>query len=193
MKRVYIVLIAILMLLVVIVVAKKAITSFFYNTKHNLDLSENIKDNALMDLTSDAFDTNQTIPSQYSCDGDDVNPPLSIAGIPDEAESLALIVTDPDAPAGIWTHWIVFNIPPGSDEIDEDNMPDGAVQGVNDFGNTNWGGPCPGSGEHRYSFKVYALDMMLVLPEGANREAVESAMDGHILDQTELIGLYSRN
>ena len=145
-----------------------------------------------MDLTSDSFENDQTIPSPYTCDGDNINPPLSIGGIPDEAESLALTVTDPDAPEGTWTHWVVFNIPPDSDEIDEDSIPQSALHGVNDFGNMKWGGPCPASGEHQYIFKIYALDTMLDLPAGADREALESAMEGHILDQAQLAGKYSR-
>ena len=145
-----------------------------------------------MDITSDSFEDNQSIPSQYTCDGGDVNPPLSIGGIPEETESLALIVTDPDAPAGTWSHWIVFNIPPDADEIDEDSIPPDAAQGVNDFGNMSWGGPCPSEGEHHYVFTVYALDTMLDLPEGADRQAVEGAMEGHIIEQAELIGVYSR-
>ncbi|MBI4137085.1 YbhB/YbcL family Raf kinase inhibitor-like protein [Candidatus Roizmanbacteria bacterium] len=145
-----------------------------------------------MDLTSDSFENNQTIPSPYTCDGEGINPPLSIGGIPEETESLALTVTDPDAPAGTWTHWVVFNIPPDTDEIDEDSVPDNSLQGVNDSGNMKYGPPCPPSGEHRYVFHVYALDTMLDLPAGADREALESAMEGHILEQAQLVGNYSR-
>lgn len=145
-----------------------------------------------MDLTSDSFENGQHIPAPYTCDGDNINPPLSIGGIPEEAESLAVTVTDPDAPEGTWTQWVVFNIPPDEDEIDEDSVPDDALKGVNDGGTMNWSGPCPSEGEHHYVFKVYALDTMLDLPEGANREALESAMEGHIIDQAQLVGTYSR-
>lgn len=145
-----------------------------------------------MELTSDVFEDGEQIPENYTCNGDNINPPLSIGGIPDETESLALIVTDPDAPAGTWTHWVVFNIPPDVDEIGENSIPNEALQGVNDFGEITWGGPCPSSGEHHYIFSVYALDTMLQLPEGADRQAVESAMEAHILDQAELMGVYTK-
>jgi len=145
-----------------------------------------------MDLTSDAFENEESIPKQYTCNGQNINPPLSIGGIPVETESLSIIVTDPDAPAGTWTHWIVFNMPPDIDEIDENSVPDDSLQGVNDFGNIAWGGPCPSSGAHHYIFTVYALDIMLDLPEGADRQAVEAAMEGHIVEQAELACLYAK-
>jgi hypothetical protein len=148
--------------------------------------------NIFMDLTSDFFEDGEALSQQFTCDGENVNPPLSISGVPEETETLAIIVTDPDAPAGIWSHWIVFNISPDTDELDENSVPTGASQGVNDFGNMGWGGPCPSEGEHHYVFTLYALDSDLDLPEGADREAVIAAMEGHILEQAELTGVYSR-
>lgn len=146
-----------------------------------------------MEVTSSAFKTNGQIPLRYTCDGENVNPSLKIMKIPEQAKSIALIVDDPDAPAKTWVHWIVFDIPvSGSElEIKEAQKPVG-IEGTNDFGKMNYGGPCPPSGTHRYFFKAYALDKELGLNEGAAKKQVEKAMKGHILDSAELIGLYSK-
>lgn len=145
-----------------------------------------------MQITSDAFNNNESIPSKYTCDGSNMNPPLSLDGIQPEAKSVALIVDDPDAPAGTWTHWLVWNIDPVTAEIVEGAFPKNAVQGVNDFGKVEYGGPCPPSGEHRYYFKAYSLGKMLDLPSGSSKDDLLSAMENHILQTSELIGLYSR-
>lgn len=145
-----------------------------------------------MKLTSSVFEHNESIPSTYTCDGRDVNPPFAISGVPEGAKSLALIVDDPDAPAGDWVHWLVWNIDPGTTEIGEGSIPDGAVQGTTDFNRTGWGGPCPPSGTHRYFFKLYALDTALNLETSAKKAELERAMEGHELERTELIGLYER-
>jgi len=143
-----------------------------------------------MKITSIAFSHNEKIPQKYTCDGEDINPPLEITEIPAEAKSLALIVDDPDAPVGTWVHWIVFNIPADVSNIGEDRVP--GKQGINDFKKENYGGPCPPSGTHRYFFKAYALDQKLELQEGATKQELLDAMKRHILEQSELIGLYSR-
>jgi hypothetical protein len=122
----------------------------------------------------------------------DVNPPLMVENIPPKAKSLALIVDDPDAPRGTWVHWVVWNADPGTREIKEQSIPTGAIQGMNDFGNRGYGGPCPPSGTHRYFFKLYALDTALTLGPNATKAALEAAMKGHILAEAELIGLYER-
>ncbi|MBS7622375.1 YbhB/YbcL family Raf kinase inhibitor-like protein [Candidatus Bathyarchaeota archaeon] len=140
-------------------------------------------------ITSSAFKSNGFIPKKYTCDGDDVNPPLSIEGLPRQAVSLVLIVDDPDAPRGTWVHWVVWNIPPVR-VIQEDSVP--GIEGVNDFQRHSYGGPCPPSGTHRYFFKVYALDTELQLSQNAGKRDVEKAMEGHILAMGELVGLYSR-
>ncbi len=142
-------------------------------------------------LTSPAFEDNGMIPAKYTCDGNDINPELLIEGIPAEAKSLVLIVDDPDAPVGTWDHWIVWNIPVVS-KIGENSVPEGAVQGLNDFKKHDYGGPCPPSGTHRYMFKLYALDTTLDLDSNSKKGDVEKAMEGHILAQTKLVGLYSR-
>lgn len=143
-------------------------------------------------ITSSAFKNKEYIPSKYTCDGMDVSPPLMIDNVPPKARALALIVDDPDAPRGTWVHWVAWNINPGTREIKEQSIPTGAVQGMNDFGNRDYGGPCPPSGTHRYFFKLYALDTALTLGPDTTKPALEAAMKGHILDKAELIGLYER-
>lgn len=146
-----------------------------------------------MKLTSSAFINNQSIPVKYTCDGQNVSPPLSISDIPNNTRSLALIMDDPDAPAGTWVHWTVWNIDPTIKEIPEGNIPAGAVEGKTSFGKPGYGGPCPPSGTHHYIFHLYALDSTLSLNSSSTKEDLEKSMEGHILDKAELVGLYSRN
>jgi len=148
-------------------------------------------------VTSSAFAEGGLIPSQYTCDGADVSPPLRWDAVPKGAKSIALISDDPDAPMGTWVHWVLFNLPPDTVELAEDVPPDetfpnGAVQGTNDFGRIGYGGPCPPAGTHRYFFKIYALDTVIDLPPGARKQQLLKAMDGHILAQGQLIGKYKR-
>lgn len=143
-------------------------------------------------LSSPAFQDGGTIPAKYTCQGADINPQLNIDGIPKNAKSLVLIVDDPDAAAGDWVHWLMWNVPVIS-RIGENSVPAGAVQGENDFGAPEYGGPCPGSGRHRYFFKLYALDSSLQLNPNSKKLDVETAMKGHILAQTKLIGLYQKS
>jgi len=131
-------------------------------------------------LTSQAFSNNGMIPSEYTCDGADGNPPLTIRDIPAKSRSFALIVDDPDAPKGTWVHWVVWNIGPDTTDIPANSVPGGALQGTNDFGKRSYGGPCPPSGTHRYFFKLYALDISLALKIGATKVQLEEAMKGHI-------------
>jgi len=142
-----------------------------------------------LSVTSPAFANNGRIPAKYTCDGNDVNPPLSIEGIPEGTKSLVLIVDDPDAPRGTWDHWIIWNIPPAQ-KIEENSVP--GTEGLNDSGRRSYGGPCPPSGTHRYFFKVYALDTTLNLSPNSRKRDVEKAMMGHILAQGQIVGLYSR-
>lgn len=143
-----------------------------------------------MRLTSPAFENNGHIPKKFTCDGEDISPGLEISDVPDKTQSLALIVDDPDAPMGTWVHWVVFDIPVIS-RVEENSIP--GRQGRNDFGRKDYGGPCPPSGTHRYFFKLYALDKILNLSEGIIKQDLEKAMQGHILDKVELIGLYKRS
>ena len=140
-------------------------------------------------ITCSVFENKGVIPAKYTCDGEDVNPPLSVDGVPEGTESLVLIVDDPDAPMGTWDHWVVWNIPPAK-KIEENSVP--GTEGLNDFGKHSYGGPCPPSGTHRYFFKFYALDRKLDLPSNSRKRNVEKAMEEHILAKGQIIGLYSR-
>jgi len=143
-------------------------------------------------ITSPAFKNNEMIQEKFTCDGANVNPLLLISNMPPSTKSFALIVDDPDAPMGIWVHWVVWNIPPDTKEIAEDHLPTGARQGLNDFRKNRYGGPCPPSGTHRYFFKLYALDSLLDLPLNATKSDLEKAMKGHVLGHAEIVGLYRR-
>lgn len=142
-----------------------------------------------MKLVCPEFENNKTIPAKFTCEGHDVNPALIIEGIPLATKSLVLIMDDPDAPAGTWVHWVVYNIPVAS-RIEENSIP--GMQGLNNSGGKNYHGPCPPSGTHRYFFKIYALDEKLNLSGVVDKKALEQAMQGRMLDKAELIGLYKR-
>jgi hypothetical protein len=144
-----------------------------------------------MKITSSAFEHEGKMPSKYTCDGENVSPPLEFVDVPEDAKSLALVMDDPDAPAGTFDHWLTWNIPANAKSIGEGKEPEG-VQGTTDFGGKGYGGPCPPSGEHRYFFKLYALDTELDLPEGSSKEDLEKSMEGHIVEQAVLMGKYSR-
>jgi Raf kinase inhibitor-like YbhB/YbcL family protein len=155
----------------------------------------------MMAIKSPAFLHNHPIPERYTCDGADVSPPLAWSGVPAEAKSLVLIVDDPDAPDPAapqmtYVHWVLYNIPPDVSGLEEgaatDALPSGAVTGINDWRNKNYGGPCPPTGRHRYFFKLYALDALLPHLKHPTKAAVESVIEGHILARAELIGLYRR-
>ncbi len=152
-----------------------------------------------MKLTSTAFKHNGKIPQKYTCDGDNISPPLRISDAPEETRTFVLIMDDPDVPAKVrpermWDHWVVFNIPADTKVIPEDSSP--GMKGKGSYPTTDYGGPCPPPQyeptEHRYFFKLYALDINLPLQEGATKKEVEAAMDGHVLAKAELIGRYSR-
>jgi len=145
-----------------------------------------------MKITTTAFQQGGNIPSKFTCDGADANPPLRFEGVPAEAKSLALIVDDADAPGGLFTHWLVWNIDPTTTTVEENSAPANGVQGKNDFGKSGYGGPCPPSGTHRYFFKIFALDRQLDLAAGSKRAQLDAQMRGHIIAQGELIGRYSR-
>jgi hypothetical protein len=151
-----------------------------------------------MRLWSPAFEEGKPIPVAYTCDGKDVSPPLNWEGAPEGTRSFALICDDPDAPMGTWVHWVLFNIPADSTSLPEGvptdaKLPDGARQGLSDFGRTGYGGPCPPRGKpHRYFFKLYALDTVLELEGNIRKADLERAMAGHVLAQAQLMGTYQR-
>ena len=148
-------------------------------------------------LSSPAFKHLGKIPLLYTCDGRNISPPLQIKGVPEGTQSLALIMEDPDVPKylrsdGLWDHWTVWNIPPEAHHIKENQIPKGIVEGKNTGGKIGYTGPCPPDREHRYFFKLFALDKALDLPQGASKISVLEAIKNHILAETQLIGLYKR-
>lgn len=149
-----------------------------------------------LDLSSPVI-RNQTIPRHYTCDGDNVSPPLQWENVPEGTQSLALIADDPDAPGGTFTHWVIYNIPPSLRWLPEDVrrdqvLPNGVLQGINSFQRIGYGGPCPPEGTHRYFFRLYALDTRLDLPPGVSKEHLLEAMEGHILAEARVTAKYSR-
>ena len=152
-------------------------------------MGKEIKAEERMKISSPDFENNQLIPKTFTCDADDAHPTLVIENIPKEAKSLVLIVDDPDVPMGTWLHWLVYDIPV-TNRIEQNSIP--GKQGRNDFGKKNYGGPCPPGGTHRYFFRIYALDEELGLEEGVSRTDLEKAMQAHILEKAELMGLYRR-
>ncbi len=145
-----------------------------------------------MTINSPAFNNNQDIPFQYTCDGENVSPPLEFKEVPQEAKSLVLIVDDPDAPAGVWVHWLVFNINPATTLVPENTIPQGGIGGINSFNQHNYSGPCPPSGTHRYFFKLYALDKEIKADASLNKEDIEVMIKDSIIEKAELIGLYQK-
>ncbi len=144
-----------------------------------------------------AFAAGQSIPRKYTCDGDDISPPLQWNNAPEGTQAFALIADDPDAPVGTWVHWVLYNLPGETRALPEAvppdaDLPDGSRHGKSSWGRLGYGGPCPPGGTHRYFFKLYALDTVLDLAPGASKEQLLQGMEGHILAQTELMGLYSR-
>jgi hypothetical protein len=146
-------------------------------------------------LASTAFKEGEAIPRGYTCDGANVSPPLEWTGVPKTAKTIAIIADDPDAPAGIWVHWVLYNLPADGLGLIEntpqtETLNGGGVQGKNDFGKIGYGGPCPPSGTHHYFFKFYAVDLELPLKPGATKTEVEKAMEGHIVAEAQLMGTY---
>ncbi|HAR63642.1 MAG: YbhB/YbcL family Raf kinase inhibitor-like protein [Candidatus Margulisiibacteriota bacterium] len=150
-----------------------------------------------INLKSPAFKNEEMIPKQYTCYDKNVSPPLEWSGVPASAKSIAIITEDPDAPRGVWTHWVVYNLPADIKGLPEevptqDTLKNGAEQGINDSKNIGYGGPCPPSGVHRYYFKIYALDEKLPLKSGSTKGDVVKAMKGHILAEGQLMGKYKK-
>ena len=148
-------------------------------------------------VKSSAFKEGEMIPKKYTCDGEDISPPLSWEGVPDGTKSIAIICDDPDAPMGTWVHWVLFNLPPGTNTLSEAVPPEavlenGARHGINDFRKLGYGGPCPPGGTHRYYFKIYALDIVLGLQSGASKADLLKAMEGHVLSEGQIMGRYKR-
>jgi len=187
---------AIIAILIVIV----AIAVFFIVYPTGLEHVEttSTKSPARFVITSPAFKSGETIPKKYTCDGIDVSPPLSWSGFPAGTKSFVLIVEDPDAPGGVFTHWIAYNISSEIASLPEDvkkveRLDNGILQGMNNFGRIGYNGPCPPHGsKHRYYFRIYALDCDINLPPGATRDDILKAIEGHVIGEAELLGYYGR-
>lgn len=148
-------------------------------------------------MTSAAFEAGGMIPIQYTCDGQDISPPLSWGDVPEGSASIALVCDDPDAPVGTWVHWVLFDLPPETRNLPEnipavENLENGGRHGTNDWHKLGYGGPCPPGGTHRYYFKIYALDKKTGLSEDSTKAQLLKAMEGHILAEGELMGRYKR-
>jgi Raf kinase inhibitor-like YbhB/YbcL family protein len=183
-------------LIIIAAIAVLAIAGLFMGVLPPSTTNVGIQTNLI--LTSSAFKNGEPIPRKYTCDGASISPSLAWANAPKETKSYALIVDDPDAPAGTFTHWVIFNIPTTENSLPENiptsqTLPSGASQGKNGAGKIGYTGPCPPSGTHRYMFQFYALDTQLNLPPGSTKQDVMNAMQSHILAQTQLTGLYSRS
>jgi Raf kinase inhibitor-like YbhB/YbcL family protein len=158
-----------------------------------------VPDNIKFEISSPAFTSSNPIPVEYTCDGNNMSPPLAWRGTPEEIKTFALIVDDPDSPGGTWVHWVLYNIPANRTDLPEgisvgETIEGVGVQGKSSFKEIKYGGPCPplGSGIHHYHFKLYALDTRLFLPPAASKSDVQKAMQNHILNQAEIIGTYQR-
>jgi Raf kinase inhibitor-like YbhB/YbcL family protein len=151
-----------------------------------------ISPEAIMELSTPDFANGGPIPARFTCDGVNHSPGLRIRGIPKAAKSLVLLMDDPDAPGGTFNHWLVWGLSPDLKEISTNSVPNGAVQGLNDFKKNGYGGPCPPSGEHRYYFRLYAVDIPVTLPPSARRADLDKLLRGHILKDATLMGRYAR-
>ena len=175
-----------------VVLAASVLQGCSFSAKNTASPSLLLNSKSTMKITSPAFSEGQDIPSKFTCDGVNVNPELQLSGVPASTQSLAIIVDDPDSQGGNWSHWLMWNIKPDTVVISENSVPSGAVQGTNDFGEAKYGGPCPGRGKHHYQYKVYALDVEFDLTSSAIKSDLIKAINGHVLDQAVLVGLYQK-
>lgn len=181
----------------ILILMPLVLASLACGTQETPTPTENGGDSMAFTLKSTAFGDGESIPRKYTCDGADISPPLEWSSVPESTRSFALIADDPDAPGGTWVHWVLYHIPSSARSLIESIPPDaklsdGSMHGKNGWGNLGYAGPCPPSGTHRYFFKLYALDTMLNLGSGATKEQLVSAMKGHIIGQSELMGKYKR-
>jgi Raf kinase inhibitor-like YbhB/YbcL family protein len=146
-----------------------------------------------MEIRSPVFANHQSMPARYTCMDENISPPLEFFDLPEKTKSLALIVEDPDAPTANFTHWLVLYIPPSVNSFEENQVPGYCLEGINDAGKIGYSGPCPPSGIHHYNFQLYALDILLSLPSGSSKEKIKAAMENHIINSAELIGLFSKS
>jgi Raf kinase inhibitor-like YbhB/YbcL family protein len=183
----------IILLLILILLAAAGFYYYYINNPYfqgkNVNQENKVSD---MIIKSSAFKENALIPAKYTCDGQGINPPLEINNVPYGTKSLALIVEDPDSPMGNFTHWVMFNINPYTKEIPENFNSSNVTFGKNDFGNIGFGGPCPGTGTHRYKFELFALNNILLLQRGATKAEVLNNIQGLIIEKAETTGTYKK-
>ncbi|MDC8452270.1 MAG: YbhB/YbcL family Raf kinase inhibitor-like protein [Candidatus Nitrosotalea sp.] len=177
---------------VIIIIVGILLSVYYENNPTPKTSSVSNNNQQMLRVSSSAFENEGTIPAEFTCDGQDISPPLSITNIPKDVKTLSLIMTDPDAPRGNFTHWTVWNIPSSKIEFAKGEKFD-FPQGRTGFGTPAYGGPCPPSGTHRYLIKIYALDAELDLAKGSSVTDLQKAMDGHIITESTLMGKYSRN
>jgi len=177
-------------ILILIVLTILSLVTFFINIFNSDKIKNKNESKTNMNIISKSFENESKIPEKYTCDGENINPNLEISSVPSNSKSLLLIMDDPDASFGIWDHWILYNIDPSVTTIEENSIPSKAKQGKNSWGKIEYGGPCPAKGTHRYIFRLYALDIELNLDEGATKDEVLNATANHVLEKSELIGLY---
>jgi len=181
------------LIIVVIIIAIIGSFSLYRNKVLAPETAPDAKNMQTLKITSSVFEENKIIPPKYTCDGENINPPLEISGIPENSKSLVLIMNDPDAPMGVWDHWIKWNIPvTGESMVFGEGEEPAGISGKNSGGKFSYQGPCPPNGEHRYFFKIYALNSTLNLPEGSGRKETEKAMGAYIIASGELMGRYNR-
>jgi len=182
-----------LILFIVIILAVFLFSKVLMTKNNSVDFSNiNNQSNINMKIESDAFVNNGKIPVGYTCYGEGMQIPLKISDVPEEAKSLALIVDDPDAPSGDFVHWVVWNINPQILFMKSGNVPNGAIEGYTSLGKPGWVAPCPPSGIHHYNFKLYALDTFLSIDKSSTKQDLVRAINGHIIDNAVLVGLYGR-
>lgn len=184
---------AIIVILIIISAFYLAVQRFLY--KKDQEKFNTFKTGSMI-ISSPAFQNNKKIPEKYTCDGENINPPLYFEGVPLSTQSLILIIDDPDSLKGTWVHWILYNMQPTTTQIYENAyatfLPRGTVEGNTSFGKTRYNGPCPSFGTHHYHFKLFAIDKIIDLPEGSSMLDIELALQNHIVGYAELIGLYSK-
>ncbi len=176
-------------LLLLLLIISAIVGGVYYFYGNNFSSNKNAPVKSTIDISSQEFTKGGTIPIRFTCNGDNVNPPLIFDRVPGDARSLVLVVDDPDAGAAPFNHWLVFNMSPATTNIEEGKIPAG-LEGTNDFGELKYMGPCP-TGSHKYYFRVYAMDKILELEEGVKRADLDSAMSGHIIAKGEFFGVYS--
>lgn len=181
-----------IILIVILIIIGAVILNYSKQDKEALSNKNLIagETNKMFKIFSPVFTEGQMLPKKYTCDGENIAPPLFFEDVPLGTQSLAIILNDPDSPSGNFDHWIIWNINPQTKEIKEGIVPDGAREGLNDFRKIGYGGPCPGSGNHRYIFNVYALDSTLSLARGSKRAELEKQLKGHVLEENSLMGRY---